>query len=79
MEAVRKIVNADMLAPIVDLPWISKGLQVEIIVIPLIKEPSQQVSVDSLEGCLKEYANPALWEQEQYAWEYNIIEKYGHI
>jgi hypothetical protein len=81
MEAVRKIVYADMLQPIIDLPWRSKDLQVEVIVIPHIKETLQQrkVSVDSLEGCLQKYANPALWEKEQQAWEENIMEKHGHI
>jgi len=79
MEAVRKIVSADMLMPIMDLPWTSKGLQVEVIVMPIVKRTSQQISVDTLEGCLKEYANPTLWEKEQYAWENNIMEKYGHI
>ena len=70
MEVVRTVINADMLLPIIDLPWKSKGLQVEVIVIPQIKEASQrrEVSADSLEGCLQRYANPALWEREQYAW-----------
>ena len=81
MEIVRKIVSADMLTPIIDLPWASKNLQVEVIVIPQIKKTSQQrkVSVESMMGCLKEYANPALWEKEQYAWEDNIMEKYDNI
>ena len=34
MEAIRKIVNADVIKPIIDLPWATKGLQVEIIVFP---------------------------------------------
>ena len=81
MEVVRKIVSADILMPIFDLPWVSKDLKVEVIVIPQIKETirQQEISVKSLEGCLKEYANPALWEKEQHAWEDSIIEKYGHI
>jgi len=81
MEVVRKIVSADMLKPIIDLPWNSKDIQVEVIVIPQIRErPRQQkVSVKSLKGCLKEYANPALWEKEEHAWADNIMEKYGHI
>jgi hypothetical protein len=81
MEAVRKIISADMLKSVIELPWMSKGLQVEVIITPIEKEASQQqkVSVDSLEGCLQNYANPALWAKEQYAWENNIMEKYGHI
>jgi len=81
MEVVRKIVSANTLMPVIDLPWTSKDLQVEVIVIPQKKETSQQrrVSAESLEGCLNAYANPALWEKEQHAWENNIMEKYGHI
>ncbi|MDR0794837.1 MAG: hypothetical protein LBE79_02105 [Tannerella sp.] len=81
MEVVRKIVSADMLTPFMDLPWASNGSQVELIVMPHKKETTQQrvVSAESLEGCLQEYANPALWGKEEYAWENNIVEKYGHI
>ena len=80
MEAIRKIVSADTLIPIIDLPWTSKNLQVEIIVIPLIEEKLQKkISGKKLKGCLKAYANPALWEKEPQAWETNIIEKYGNI
>ena len=81
MEVVRKIVSADVLSSIIDLPWASKDLQVEVIVIPQVKKTCRQrkVSVESLDGCLKAYANPAFWEKEQYAWEDNIMEKYGHL
>jgi hypothetical protein len=37
MALIRKTVSADMLTPIIDLPWISKGLQVEVIIMPLHK------------------------------------------
>ena len=81
MEVVRKIVSADMLTPIIDLPWSYKDIQVEVIVIPQLKEIPRQrkVSVESLAGCLKEYANPSLWEKEEHAWKDNIMEKYGNI
>ena len=67
--------------PILDLPWKYKDLQVEVIVIPQVKETFQQkeVSVGSMKGCLQAYANPALWEKEKYAWEMNVKEKYGNI
>jgi uncharacterized protein YktA (UPF0223 family) len=80
MEAVRKTVSADMLLPVMDLPWATKGMQVEVIVIPQVIEKSyrEEVSLESLEGCLRSYANPALWKKEQYAWEDNIIDKYGN-
>ena len=53
------------------MPWASKDLQVEVIVMPHVKETLQQqkVSVDGLEGCLQGYANPELWEKEQSALE----------
>jgi len=35
MEMLRKIVSADMLTPIFDLPWASRGAQVEVIVLPV--------------------------------------------
>jgi hypothetical protein len=81
MEVVRKIVRSDMLLPIIDLPWASKDLQVEVIVIPRLAKMTKQrkVSVDNIEGCLQAYAKPALWEKEQHAWEDVIIEKHGHI
>jgi hypothetical protein len=81
MEVVRKIVSADKLTDIVDLPWSSKDLQVELIIIPQAKEtkPRRVVSVESMAGCLREYANPALWEKEKHAWEEHVIEKYGNI
>ena len=40
---------------------------------------NQSISFKKLKGCLKEYANPDLWEKEQYAWENNIVEKYGTL
>ena len=81
MDAVRTTVSADMLVPIINLPWASKNLQVDVIVIPHIEKTNRrgEVSVENLEGCLQSYANPALWGKEQYAWEDNIIEKYGNI
>jgi hypothetical protein len=79
MEAVRTIVSADALSPIIDLPWASKNMQVEVLVFPIANRPAQQddISVESLKGCLKEYANPALWEEEQYAWQNHVAEKYA--
>ena len=80
MEVVRKVVSADLLSPFIDLPWDRRDMQVELIVIPQVEQTSCkcEVSAKSLKGCLKAYANPALWEKEQHAWEDNILEKYGH-
>ena len=41
MEAIRKIVSADMLTPIVSLPW-KKDMQVEVIIMPIEDEILQQ-------------------------------------
>ena len=35
MEAVRTVVNANVITPIINLPWKSKNMQVEVIVMPL--------------------------------------------
>jgi hypothetical protein len=81
MEAVRKIMNADALAPLIDLPWKGKDMKVEIIVMPA-PETARQTSADagaSLKGRLREYANPALAERERRAWEDNAVAKYGAL
>ena len=49
----------------------------EMIIIPLIENESQgRIDFIKLKGCLKEYANPTLWEKESSAWENHIIEKH---
>ena len=81
MEIVRKTMSAERLIPVIELPWKSKDLQVEVIVIPLVKEKShkREISIESMKGCLKTYANPALWEKEKHAWAKHVKEKYGNI
>ena len=37
MEAVKRILNADVLTPIIDLPWKSNNMQVEVVIMPLHK------------------------------------------
>ena len=74
MEAVRTIVNADVLAPIIDLPWRS-NMKVEVFIVPF--KEKRAVRGKSMKGCLKEYANPALWDEEGSAWENHIAEKYA--
>ena len=78
MEAIREIVSVGMLTPVINLPW-EKDVQVEITIKPVAEEkiPRKKIPFEKLEGCLKEYANPALWEEEQYAWENHVVEKYG--
>ena len=80
MEVIRKILNVDTLSPIINLPWKSKDMKVEVIIIPLMEKESQGIiSFKKLKGCLKEYANPALLEKESTAWENHIIEKYATL
>ncbi|MCL2073891.1 MAG: hypothetical protein FWH18_08225 [Marinilabiliaceae bacterium] len=75
MEAIRTIVNADVLAPIINLPWQSNYKKVEIFVMPIKEKLS--LKSKSMKGCLKEYANPTLWDEESSAWENHIAEKYA--
>jgi hypothetical protein len=78
MEAVRTIVNANVLTPIIDLPWKSKDVQVEVIVMPINEITNHRTDFGkSLKGCLKKYANPVLVEKESTAWENYIAEKYA--
>ena len=78
MEAVRKIVNAGILAPIIDLPWKAKDMRVEIIVMPVGETAENDgAQAVSLKGRLKEYANASLVGKERQAWENHVSEKYG--
>ena len=78
MEAVRKIVDADIIAPFMDLPWKTKNMQVEIIVFPFTETMKPRAATDkNLKGCLKEYANTDIWEKENSIWENHAIEKYA--
>ena len=78
MEAVRKIVNAELIKPVIDLPWATKDMQVEVIVFPFAEQVIQKTgNVKRLKGCLKKYANPSLIEMEKYAWENHTVEKYA--
>jgi len=78
MEAVRTIMNINTLAPIINLPWKSENMQVEVIVLPVRKPIKKHITLDrTLKGRLKRYANPALLEKESSAWENHIAEKYA--
>ena len=73
--------DIESVLPFISLPWAKKGMQVEVTVTPQEKERLQEreVTVESMEGCLHKYANPALWKAEKHAWENHVIEKYGNI
>jgi hypothetical protein len=41
--------------------------------------PTKKQTAESMMGCLKKYANPALVPQERQAWSINVKEKYGTV
>ena len=77
MEAIRVTMNSTVLESIMDLPEIPRGREVEVIVQPVPEEPKDRPKRKSMMGCLHEYANPALREQEKGAWERAAVEKYS--
>ncbi len=79
MEAIRRIVPASVLAPLFDLPWESKNMQVEMIIMPVNEVAStlRTPASKSMKGCLKAYADPALSEKENSAWADNIAGNYA--
>ena len=42
-------------------------------------EPIKPVESKSLRGVLSQYANPALIEKEEGAWERAVVERYGSV
>jgi hypothetical protein len=79
MEAVRTTMSSAKLLAVMDLPSTLCGREVEVIVLPksekLTKRPTDSER-ESMMGCLKQYANPALRELEEGAWERAAVEKY---
>ena len=62
MEAVRTVINAGLIAPIINLPWKSKNIQVEVIVMPVNEDNSNpslitRPKITDLKGLGKE-----VWE-----------------
>ena len=82
MEAIRTTMNSARLAPIMDLPQALRNREVEVIVLPreaaahTNKTNDEKSDVGSFMGILKQYANPALRELEEGAWERAAVEKY---
>jgi hypothetical protein len=75
LEAVRKIIDARRLAPIIELPEHMRGSRVELIILALPAETAERES-RSMKGALHAYANPALAELEKTAWGSAVAEKY---
>lgn len=79
MMAVRKIIDGEKLATIMELPGEMKTGQVELIIFPASDSASEKKDDPSLlEGYFKEYANPELAALEKGAWERHTVEKYAH-
>ena len=82
MEAIRTTMNSARLAPILDLPLTLLDREVEVIILPSgaatgsKKTDNDDSPVESIKGILKQYANPALRELEEGAWERAAVEKY---
>jgi len=76
MKAIRKIIDANQLSSIIDLPDTMRNQKVEIIILPTTENIHQP---QSMKGILKKYANPKLIAQEKSAWENAIIKKYDHL
>jgi len=82
MEAIRTTLNSAQLAAIIDLPLTLRDREVEVVIRPSQAPPipkktdDDESSIGSFMGCLSEYANPDLREQEKGAWERAAVEKY---
>lgn len=79
MEALRTTMHSARLAAIIDLPESLRDREVEVIVLPTGERAEMKQRNDEREsvmGCLREYANPALRELEEGAWERAAAEKY---
>jgi hypothetical protein len=78
MEAIRTIQTVKEGHINVNLPQQFWGQQVEVIVLAAPAQEAKISAKKSLRGCLHQYANPALIEREQEAWEDAVKEKYDH-
>ena len=79
METLRLTMNSARLVPIMDLPESLLDREVDVIVRPKLELPEDRPPVSerkSMMGCLREYANPAMWELEKEAWAQAAVEKY---
>jgi hypothetical protein len=79
MEAIRLTLNSARLASIINLPKTLRDREVEVIVMQKSEDTKEwriNSEQKSMMGCLSQYANPSLIEQEKDAWERAATEKY---
>jgi hypothetical protein len=77
---VRKIVHSGVLEQVLPLPPSFRGVQVEVIILPLETQTPGAAPAEkkkSAYGRLKAYANPALIPEENGAWERAAAQKYA--
>jgi hypothetical protein len=77
MDAIRKIVDSDVLRSFIKIPTSLKNRKVEIIILPvddIVRDTSKKRSAY---GILKEYANPELSAIEPSAWQDAMKTKYA--
>ena len=77
MEVVRKIINRDELASIVDIPKSFQSRKVELLILPFDENVQKKTRKKSTYGILKKYANPALIAKEDGAWSAAMKEKHA--
>ena len=68
MQAIREILTVEKGEVTLSLPQAFWGQQVEIIVLPVSSRDEPQRHKKSLQGCLRQYANPELMAREAIAW-----------
>ena len=76
----QKVVNSDVLAPIMDLPSALRHQKVQVLVFPNPKRPNKKghVSLARLQGGLNRYADPSLRKLEKKAWALAVKEKHAN-
>ncbi|WP_425060951.1 hypothetical protein SCACP_17160 [Sporomusa carbonis] len=81
MPFVRKIVNSNVLAGIIDIPESLKNKKVEILVFSLDDNTTAVNQIEKTKrarGFLAKYKNAAFIEKESTAWAEAVIEKHEH-
>jgi len=80
MQALRRIMVANELSPVMEIPSNMRKVQVEVIVLPIseaaIKPKTNINLVKKLKGSLNKYANASLRSLEKNAFEMAIKENY---
>ena len=73
----KKIMNLEDLQPVINLQW-KEVKQVEVFIFPF-RQKDSNITPQSMQGVLSQYADVNLIEKEKNAWLVNVEEKYGNI